>query len=35
MRSLEIFFGIVGVFVGPFAGAAIGEFLAKRDLVRA
>ena len=30
-----IFFGIIGIFVGPFLGAAAGEFLAKRDLVRA
>jgi uncharacterized protein YqgC (DUF456 family) len=30
-----IFFGIIGIFVGPFVGAAAGEFLAKRDLVRA
>jgi uncharacterized protein YqgC (DUF456 family) len=30
-----IFFGIIGIFVCPFAGAAAGEFLAKRDLVRA
>lgn len=30
-----IFFGIIGIFAGPFLGAAAGEFLAKRDLVRA
>jgi uncharacterized protein len=30
-----IFYGIIGIFVGPFVGAAAGEFLAKRDLVRA
>lgn len=30
-----IFFGIIGIFIGPFLGAATGEFLAKRDLVRA
>ena len=30
-----IFFGIIGIFAGPFVGAAAGEFLAKRDLIRA
>jgi uncharacterized protein YqgC (DUF456 family) len=30
-----LFFGIAGIFAGPFFGAAAGEFLAKRDLVRA
>lgn len=32
---IGIFFGIVGIFVIPFIGAAAGEFLANRDLVRA
>lgn len=32
---IGIFFGIIGIFVGPFVGAAAGEFLEKRDLVRA
>jgi len=30
-----IFFGIIGIIAGPFVGAAAGEFLAKRDLIRA
>ncbi len=30
-----IFFGIIGIFAGPFLGAAAGEFLANRDLVKA
>jgi len=30
-----VFFGIIGIFAGPFVGAAAGEFLAKRDLIRA
>jgi uncharacterized protein YqgC (DUF456 family) len=30
-----IFFGIAGMFIGPFLGAAAGEFLAVRDLVKA
>lgn len=30
-----LFFGIVGVLVGPFAGAALGEYLARRDLRQA
>jgi uncharacterized protein YqgC (DUF456 family) len=32
---IGIFFGIVGIFIGPFIGAAAGEFLANQDLVRA
>jgi uncharacterized protein YqgC (DUF456 family) len=30
-----LFFGLVGVLVGPFAGAALGEYLARRDLWQA
>jgi uncharacterized protein len=30
-----MFFGIAGIFAGPFLGAAFGEFLARRNLVRA
>ncbi len=30
-----LFFGLVGVVVGPFAGAAIGEYAARRDLRQA
>lgn len=30
-----IFFGFVGVLVGPFAGAALGEYAARRDLRQA
>ena len=30
-----LFFGIPGIIVGPFIGAVLGEFLARRDLVRA
>lgn len=30
-----LFFGFVGVLVGPFAGAALGEYLARRDLRQA
>lgn len=30
-----LFFGFVGVVVGPFAGAALGEYAARRDLRQA
>ena len=30
-----LFFGFVGVVVGPFAGAALGEYVARRDLRQA
>jgi hypothetical protein len=30
-----LFFGLAGIVLGPFLGAAAGEFLAHRDLVRA
>lgn len=30
-----LFFGFVGVLVGPFAGAALGEYVARRDLRQA
>lgn len=30
-----LFFGLVGVLVGPFAGAALGEYAARRDLRQA
>ncbi len=30
-----IFFGIPGILIGPFAGAALGELLARRDLYQA
>lgn len=30
-----LFFGIAGIFIGPFVGAALGEFFAKRDLMQA
>jgi hypothetical protein len=30
-----IFFGFVGILLGPFAGAVIGEFLARRNLGQA
>ena len=30
-----LFFGFVGVLVGPFVGAALGEYLARRDLRQA
>jgi uncharacterized protein YqgC (DUF456 family) len=30
-----IFFGIPGLILGPFAGAAIGEYSARRDLLQA
>jgi len=30
-----IFFGIPGMLLGPFIGAVLGEFLARRDLLRA
>ena len=30
-----LFFGFVGVVVGPFLGAAIGEYLARRDVKQA
>lgn len=30
-----LFFGFVGVLVGPFAGAAVGEYVARRDLRQA
>ncbi len=33
--AVGVFFGILGLFAGPFLGAAAGEFLAKRDLMRA
>jgi uncharacterized protein YqgC (DUF456 family) len=29
---LGLFFGLVGVFVGPFAGAVVGELIARRKL---
>jgi uncharacterized protein YqgC (DUF456 family) len=32
---LGIFFGLPGVIIGPFAGAAIGELSARSDLARA
>lgn len=32
---IGIFFGLAGIVVGPFVGAAAGEFAANRDLVRA
>lgn len=32
---IGIFFGLPGVLVGPFAGALIGEWTAKRDLAQA
>ena len=30
-----IFFGLVGVVFGPFAGAVLGEFMARRNLAQA
>jgi hypothetical protein len=30
-----LFFGIPGILIGPFAGAAIGEFLVRRDVKQA
>jgi hypothetical protein len=32
---IGIFFGFVGIIVGPFVGAVSGEFLARRNLVQA
>ena len=30
-----MFFGIVGILIGPFAGAAVGEYLARQDVAQA
>jgi uncharacterized protein YqgC (DUF456 family) len=30
-----LFFGLIGILIGPFIGAVAGEFLARRDLLRA
>ncbi|MFO7708300.1 MAG: DUF456 domain-containing protein [Desulfobacterales bacterium] len=30
-----MFFGLVGILIGPFIGAATGEYLSRRDLLRA
>ena len=30
-----IFFGIVGIILGPFIGAVLGEFITRRDLLKA
>ena len=35
MKQRSIFVGIVGVLVGPFVGAVLGELAAQRDLGRA
>lgn len=32
---IGIFFGLVGIVFGPFAGAVVGEFLARRNLEQA
>lgn len=30
-----LFFGIPGIIIGPFVGAAVGEYLARRDMAQA
>ena len=30
-----LFFGLVGIIIGPFAGAAVGEFIARKDALQA
>ena len=30
-----LFFGFVGIIIGPFAGAAVGEFIARKDALQA
>lgn len=30
-----LFFGLPGILIGPFAGAVIGEYLARRDMLQA